>query len=204
MHKKNKKGFTLIELAIVLGALGFLLGGIWVIVGVVWDNYKFNRFKEDLFQTVQNVQTYYSQVGRIPGSDGVDITKDLDDDARRLIPVTMRLDPKTHRGDINHELFVAVGGSFHVLSESSGRRFRVELSNLDKPSCEKLLMQFPVLLPELGVRRMAATSGSANVNPYNPVNPGSGTTLPLTLIDAGNWCSSLTTNTVSYDFTIRP
>lgn len=211
--KNSQKGFTLTELAIVLGAIGFLFGGVWVASSVVWDNYRFNRVKEDLFQTVQNVQNYYGIRGGIPGGDLTDV---LDDDDRRLIPMTMRSTPQTEGNAINHELAVRSGGSedgTFVAIRQTTSTFQTVLRDLDKAACVKMLMQFPVLLPELGVRRMSVglstgnsiveTNGTA-VDPHNPATPSATVTLPLTLVDANTWCAHETSNWVGYVFTIRP
>lgn len=198
---KKTKGFTLTEAAIVLGALGLLLGGVWAAAGSVWDSYRLRRVEEDLFQTVQNVQNHYAQMGQLPA--GGELTQELDDDARRLFPVSMRLNKATHRGDINHELATIAGGSFKVFRDTSFQ-FRTEISGLNKDSCMNLLMRFPVLLPELGVRGLSADGGTATVNPHNPAQPSAQVELPMSVTTASTWCSDPTTNTVNYVFTIRP
>ncbi len=212
--KRKQKGFTLTELAIVLGALGFLLGSVWAISDIVWDNYRLRRTKEDLFLVVKNVQEYYAQIGAVRNTtdgstygDGVDITAELDKDDKRLLPITMRSDQRNTGSNINHEFNSIAGGSFQVQSIGArANQFRITLKGLSKEACQTILMQFPILLPELGVRRMDSMGASAvNVDPHNLVTPST-INLPLTANDVDTWCpdNSTDTNWVSYDFTLRP
>ncbi|MDX9690010.1 MAG: hypothetical protein EOM37_07985 [Proteobacteria bacterium] len=202
---RGRVGLTLTEVTIVLGAVGLLTATIWTIVGSVWQDYNMRSLKENLFTTVQNVQNFYGTTAGLDVATGTDITVLLDDDTRRLIPIAMRSTPTVAGNPINHDLEVLAGGSFHVFSVNNGSAFRVTLSGLSKDECEMLLMQFPVLLPELGVIRIASQAQNAAVDTNNPAAP-SAIALPMTLGTADAWCPIIATNTneVSYDFKVRP
>jgi hypothetical protein len=204
-YNHRRAGLTLTEVAIVLGAVGLLTATIWTIVGTVWQNYNMRSLKEHVFTTVQNIQNFYGTNVGLNSPTGTDITALLDDDTRRLIPVEMRSTPTVAGNPINHDLEVLAGGSFHVFSVNDGARFRITLSGLAKDECEMILMQFPVLMPELGVTRIATQAQNADVDTNNPAAP-SAITLPMELTTADAWCSITATNTnqVSYDFRIRP
>jgi len=205
MQRRNKQaGFTLTELAIVLAALGLLVGAIWAVVGVVWGSYRVNTVREELFQLVQNVQGHYAQSGQLPGSDGADITSILDADDLRLIPVSMRTDRNNEGSDINHAFASTSGGSFSII-QKSGRVFRTKLTNLDQEACQKMLMQFPLLLPELGIRGLEAPEGTfMAIDPNNPAEPSTDVELPFSVATALDHCPDTKDNTVIYDFTIYP
>ncbi len=49
-----RRGFSLIEAAIVLGVIGFVIGGIWVAAGAVMDRFKMSALMQGLVLTVKN------------------------------------------------------------------------------------------------------------------------------------------------------
>jgi len=53
MKPRNRHGFTLTEIAIVLGIVGIVLGLIWVAASAVYKNYQVNTAVEEL-QTISN------------------------------------------------------------------------------------------------------------------------------------------------------
>jgi type II secretory pathway pseudopilin PulG len=62
-----RSGFTLTEIAIVLGVVGFVLGGIWVAASNTYRTQKINKLGRDFVQIVNNVQgIMYHQVGITP------------------------------------------------------------------------------------------------------------------------------------------
>lgn len=59
---KARRGFNLIEAAIVLGVVGLVIGGIWVAAAAVQSNMKKSDASRGLIQIVQNVRNlYYGQ-----------------------------------------------------------------------------------------------------------------------------------------------
>jgi type II secretory pathway pseudopilin PulG len=52
----TRKGFNLIESAIVLGVVGFVIGGIWVVAASVQENQKVNSLANGLILGVSNLQ----------------------------------------------------------------------------------------------------------------------------------------------------
>ncbi len=212
ISKSKNRAMTMTEVAIVLGVMGLMLGALWAVASSVWDNYHFFKLKQNLINTVQNVQTFYGLSGQIRDpatslayADGTDITAALDDETRRLIPIEMRSTPTVAGNPINHNFNILPVGSFHVYSQSGGRTFRVELSGLSQAQCAMLLMQFPVLMKEIGVVRMATQADSSTVNPNNLAAPFGNPALPMTMTLANQWCPIVATDTnvVSYDFRVR-
>lgn len=206
----HSKGFTLSELAIVLAAMGLVMGSVWAISASVWESYRFRETLDQTMAVVQNVRTFFDPVGRIldPATqtayaNGVNITPMLDDDNHRLIPIQMRVDQSVAGGAINHALGTIAGGSFTVLSAGGGLRFRVRLSGLSQNSCVKMLMDFPILTPEIGVTEVNVNGTAHAVDPLNPANPGVG--FPMTPVTAASWCniSATKTNVVSFVFRLQ-
>jgi type II secretory pathway pseudopilin PulG len=56
----KKRGFNLIESAIVLGVVGLVIGGIWAGAATMYENYKVNKTASDVALIVKNVQKLIS------------------------------------------------------------------------------------------------------------------------------------------------
>jgi len=197
MAQRNK-GMTLTELAIVLGAMGLVMAAIWAIVGVVWDGYRFQKMNQQVQALAQAVQEYYGNAGAIP--DG-DLTLIIADDDHRLVPVEMLVDKTDPTQGLRH----AMGGAVIVEGIAASRRLRLRLFDLDVATCTKFLMEFPLLVPEMGVARVETNpgGGGVDINPNNPIDPTSGgEPIPLSLATATTWCGDPTNNEVRLDFRI--
>ncbi|MGE4350881.1 MAG: hypothetical protein AB7E52_01675 [Bdellovibrionales bacterium] len=200
---------TLTELAIVLGAMGLVMGTVWGIASTVWSSYRVYKTKQEIMDVVANVRDYYGPMGGIYSNtvsktswaDGADITDILNDDSRRLIPIDMRLTRSSDTSAIRS----SSGASFVVQSYSSGRTFRVILSGLSQSSCMRLLKEFPVLMPEMGVVRIGANSNNSTIDITNVVSPGASVSLPISAATAAAWCnaSSSSNNEVNFDFKVK-
>jgi prepilin-type N-terminal cleavage/methylation domain-containing protein len=55
-----KRGFTLTEIAIVLGIIGVILGAIWVAASAVYNNMRISAANRELLQIVQGVRALYA------------------------------------------------------------------------------------------------------------------------------------------------
>jgi prepilin-type N-terminal cleavage/methylation domain-containing protein len=67
----NQKGFTLIEVAIVLVIVGIVIGGIWVAAATVIGNNKNQTLSSGIIQFVQNIKALYASQ---PGSTSTSLT----------------------------------------------------------------------------------------------------------------------------------
>jgi prepilin-type N-terminal cleavage/methylation domain-containing protein len=57
---KHKRGFTLTEIAIVLGIIGLILGAIWVAASAVYTNMRTSKATTELLTIAQNVRAMYA------------------------------------------------------------------------------------------------------------------------------------------------
>ena len=73
-QQKPTRGFTLTEIAIVLGIIGFILGAIWAAAGMVYEN---NRSKQAATQMLSVVNNWKAVFGskRLDIADGNDMTQ---------------------------------------------------------------------------------------------------------------------------------
>ena len=61
-----RRGFTLTEMAIVLGVVGIVLGGIWAASSSVNDKQKANKAAQEVAIITQNMRQYYSAKNSFP------------------------------------------------------------------------------------------------------------------------------------------
>lgn len=75
----HKRGFNLIEAAIVLGVVGLVVGGIWGVAAKFYEDYKVNKFINELGMIVKNTQALISQTDSTLIGDNKWITNTLRD-----------------------------------------------------------------------------------------------------------------------------
>jgi prepilin-type N-terminal cleavage/methylation domain-containing protein len=59
-YEKDKRGFTLTEIAIVLGITGLIIGGIWVAASSVYNNMRVAKASTELLTITQNIRSLYA------------------------------------------------------------------------------------------------------------------------------------------------
>jgi Tfp pilus assembly protein PilV len=65
---KNIEGFSLAEVAIVLGVIGVILGSLWVLVGQTMESMKQHHLAQDITAVVGNVRAAYANKVSIGGA----------------------------------------------------------------------------------------------------------------------------------------
>lgn len=56
---RRKRGFNLIESAVVLGVVGLVIGGIWVASSAMIENHKVNKTVADIQLIVKSTQSLF-------------------------------------------------------------------------------------------------------------------------------------------------
>ncbi|MCL2468745.1 MAG: hypothetical protein FWF24_00715 [Alphaproteobacteria bacterium] len=199
------------EIAIVLGGVGLVLAAVWAVADVVWHGYHFRKMSQQITTTTQNIRTHFSPRGGIymPGTDQpYNVGEDLEAMVKflRLIPIEMREDPTRGDDPVHHALGSGDTSSFLVraaqnnVGEATSKRFEIMVRHLQRSDCMRLLMEFPALIPEIGVRRVCTTAVCYNINPDVP-DTADNQVFPLTLTTAERMCSNPDgENDVSFTF----
>src|ERR1700677_388286 len=72
--EKRKKGFTLTEIAIVLGIIGLILGAIWTAAAAVYNNQRIAHANTAILQTAQGVRSLYANATSTGYATATDVT----------------------------------------------------------------------------------------------------------------------------------
>jgi len=183
-YVRRRRGFGLIELAVVLGVAGILTGAVWSAAANAWQNYKASTAVQQIMTVVENMRVNFTALTSLPGeAPDVFVVKFMTNKAEctastcasksaeelGIMPVEMQRNPSLDPGNspIDHALarngasFIAGGGSFTVLLSSflgAAPILSTMLQDLSQGDCIKLLMELPI------------TDASVNIKGINVIN----------------------------------
>jgi prepilin-type N-terminal cleavage/methylation domain-containing protein len=216
--RAGRRGYTLIEIAIVLLIAAVVLGALWVAATHVWDNYRAERAAQQVTKIAQNIREYYMNAQNLPAASGTDITATLD--RLTLFPVEMRRNPNAGAGltPIDHPFNNALvsgaapaNGSFHVFSKNCPNGttpllatcFRISMQGIDPDDCTRLLEAVPVTNADLEILGVGTQAqGTATLQDVAATPTG----MPVAIAAdvAASWCSNNgATNEVDWDFKLH-
>jgi prepilin-type N-terminal cleavage/methylation domain-containing protein len=192
-----RAGFTLTEIAIVLGIAGIVIAAIWTYASSARESYRVTTAIQQMMKSVLNIRDAF--VGArdwqsVPGfwgafDNGIEITQQLD--ARNLLPVDMRRNPAAPGATpLDHALNSTSGtlyngdGSFQVDSGPHANQFGIFFFGLTQSACIKTLMQLPINDTALGIDS-ATIHWCGQTGPTSCSNP---TCPQMTLATATRWC----------------
>jgi type II secretory pathway pseudopilin PulG len=135
---RKKRGFNLIESAIVLGVVGLVIGGIWVAAAAVSEDRKVEEVVQGILSTVKNIQKNISiSDGLAIGGGGVNITSSV---------ISMNAFPESWVQ--NGQLKTPFNGSAYVHNFTTGgsdARFDLNIVNVPRAACIKLVVRITTL-----------------------------------------------------------
>jgi len=123
---QSKKGFTLTEIAIVLGIIGLILGAIWVAAAGVYANQRVSKANDSVLKIAQGIRTLYASSSTTGYVAATLITPVL---------VTAGVIPTDLQGGVGP----FPNGTTGVIATSDGLGFVIAMSNVPRSSCINLL-----------------------------------------------------------------
>lgn len=154
-HRRSVAGLALVELAVVLGIWGLVLGGIWAVAAQVRLNNEVHTTSAQLLVIVQNVRAVFAEQGGVTGGNGSNLNQALDQ--LHAFPIEMRqdADPTGVISDLwSHATSTNAGGfsvgSVQVYADDCGGNeallsgqpcFGVTFLNVPQSACSDLLVQ---------------------------------------------------------------
>lgn len=182
---RNRKGFSLVEAAIVLAVVGLVVGGIWYAAANVMENYRVNKTVADLQLIVRNVQGLISFRDSEAIGNGITLINLLSSAGK--IPQGWPL--------VGSYIENPYYGHTTIINQTSGAfpLFYIVFLNVPSAACEKIIIK---------VASLAATAHGGNDTLYTlEVNYPSFVklTFPITMNEAQTACS-LAQNIIGFKF----
>jgi hypothetical protein len=178
--RKKRRGFNLIEAAIVLGVVGLVIGGIWVAAASVLDNWKLSETISGTLVLAQNTQRLISISDAVPLGNAFNMSSTL---------LSMQAYPAGWKNQIS-----PLNTSTPVFSYIAGY-FDIYFYSVPRSLCIKLVTGI--------TSRSGAISngGVEHVSIWNSTWVGTlyTTTIPVTLATAKVGCSDIT-NYIAFRF----
>ena len=181
-RKKLRRGFNLIEAAIVLGVVGLVIGGIWVAAASVQQNLRESDASKGLIQIVQNTRSLF--YGQSPTATAT-ITTDLI--AANTIPANFIINSTTARNPWNGAIAVRIAGA-------AFDKIEIDYNSVPKDSCIEMTSRNTNITSGIGLSQMVidATTGGTDTTvtsfPYLPTSAS---------VNCG------TTNLITWQFGLR-
>jgi prepilin-type N-terminal cleavage/methylation domain-containing protein len=204
--KREKRGFTLTEIAIVLGIVGLILGAIWVAAAAVYTNLRTSRTTTELLTITQNLRAMYAT------SASVDNAADM-----TTIPFagvaaggqTTYIQANIFPADAvilsggKYTIENPWGSSINIVSAKAATAldsFAVEFDNVPQSACITILTSNtgPGRDPAL----FAVAAGINGTLSIAAGGTGGNQTFPFTASQAQGLCAN-TTNNVAFQFKLR-
>ena len=166
-HKTLKRGFSLIEAAIVLGVVGAVIGTIWVSAANMYESYKVNKTAEDIFTIARNIQNLISFRDAESIGDGINIT---------FTAWEAGVYPKDWINRTTH-IDSIFWGETRIFVYKTDPRFYIFLNSVNRSSCIKMIIKISSIGSMAGSRGSGAhgrnalgyleVNGSSNWNTTN-------------------------------------
>ncbi len=176
--RNTRRGFTLTEIAIVLGIIGLILGAIWVASGSVYSNLRVSQAATETLMIVENFKSLYGGNRNGQAPNGTDITAMAI--SAGLLPADM-----IQTGNTTYALGPWGGSQVNIYSASVWDAVTVAFWNIDQSTCNRLAD--------------AIVTGSAfpanglvwtGINGTNRTLPPYGADVPFTPTDVATACAS--------------
>jgi prepilin-type N-terminal cleavage/methylation domain-containing protein len=167
VRQQRRRGFTLTEIAIVLGIVGLILGAIWVAAAAVYNNLRTSHANTEVLQIAQAVRSLYATTGTISGAPtAAEFTDSLV--CAKAVPADM-IATACGAGTLVDPW---ANGATTVTPDTDGAGFVISMTNVPEANCVGLIMAVagsgrdPGLFYAEGTA--AAPGAMATLTPFTP------------------------------------
>lgn len=193
LHER-KRGFTLTEIAIVLGIVGLILGAIWVAAAAVYNNLRVSHANTQILQIVQGVRALYA-TSTVTGAGNALITDAVA--CAGAVPSDMIT---TACGGPAILSSPWAGGNTGVISNAVGDGITISMSGVPKAACTNLIASVAGTNGDPGLYSAVAVVSAAPAAGDGAVVVGPRVT--KTVAQAAALCAAVT-NKVNFSFALR-
>jgi prepilin-type N-terminal cleavage/methylation domain-containing protein len=190
-HIRTQHGFTLTEMAIVLGVAGMILSIIWVAAASVYDNFRTQRAATQVLSIVQNMKTLYGAGHGTLDPNGTDITS-------VAIAAGMMPGDMVQAGNTSYGLGPWAGSQVNVFSAAVWNGITVAFWDLGQTACNRLADAVAAggVFPADGLVWEEVNSTARTLPPF-------GTDSPFTSRDVATACVSGSGNSVQITYSVN-
>ncbi len=202
--RRQRRGFSLLEMAIVLGIIGVVLASLWGVISIVHETIKRDEATRQIEMAVQNVRAFYLGKGTVATPAGSGTFSNLTDYLLRqgVLPqdmirdraaTTLRADNSWGSGGPSGSIGDGTFAVDNTDVATSYDRFRIELRGLSFSACVALLS------------RLSGESGPKGLL-YVEVNGTTEDEMPVSAEEAADLCEkspSGTENKVGFIYRLR-
>jgi type II secretory pathway pseudopilin PulG len=162
---RRKRGFSLMEAAVVLGVVGLVIGGIWGVAASVRASMQSNQLHQQTLNLVSSIRDYYAN-RPLPAVAGA-ITSTLS--GKGIFPEEMcPANCVSAASPSSPPPLNAYGGTTTVTIPNPAtysNQFSVTYLSVDKKGCMELGMKLSARAPEIGLVSFAAGGGTRTTFP---------------------------------------
>lgn len=165
----QRRGFTLTEIAIVLGIIGLILGAVWAAASAVYSNMRTSQAEQGITATAQAVRSMFAASNNTGQSSAALIT------TPGMFPVSWN---STTAGVVGNPWNQNPAGNLSYVVGLNAQ-FAIELDNISDAGCAALLSYFNANASTLTGGQIAGLVGTASVvkaGGQTAGTPGLGTT----------------------------
>jgi prepilin-type N-terminal cleavage/methylation domain-containing protein len=176
---RRRKGFTLTEIAIVLGIIGLILGAIWVAASAVFGNQRLAKANTEILQIVQGARTLYATSSVTGEANGTALTASLVNAnvfPSDLVSGTTGLTPWGGTTRLN---------VYSQTASVTGDAILIELTNLSTAACVGLLTGLTGSGRDAGLWKAYANSATQATGTHTTTS-----TFPISLTTANTSCTA--------------
>ncbi len=196
-NQKLRKGFTLTEIAIVLGVIGLIIGAIWGAAKMVFDANKANQAAQDITTIATNIRSTFVATNQFSAAGLTDATSSMV--TAGVIPSNLLTsDPANPKNAWNGSVKVYLNPQ-----SNNNRVFRVSYYNTPADACVRIASQVANLGTNDAPTQLVTASGAGSATILNSGNNvGLSTTTINTTCQANSGVSGGAMST-EFDFKIH-